>query len=207
MNMDKGRILKASDLLPMKAGHTISKGLSETFVVFSMAPDTDISPEIHYEDKCYYVFGGDATVAGLALTTGDLAVIEKNTPLGVHTEDGAYLLEGTWKDGHDMKLEKGKILHLKDQIDYVDGAIANVDIAKNKNLKFALLAFDEGQGLTPHTAPGDALIVALEGRAKVTMGDIEATMEAGDQFVFEKGKSHSVSAISRFKMAILLVID
>lgn len=106
-----------------------------------------------------------------------------------------------------MNLEKGKALQLKDQIEYVEGGIANVDLAKREGVKFALLAFDEGQGLSPHTAPGDALIMALEGRAVLTMGDEATEVEAGQQFVFQKGVLHSVQALTKFKMAILLVME
>lgn len=206
-NLEKGRLMKAEDLIPMKAGHTISKAVSSQFVLFSLAADTDISPETFIEDKSFYVFKGDACITGQKLSTGDMITVQRGTPLGIHTEGGAYLLEGTWEGEKDMNLEKGKVLKLKDQIEYVDGAISNVDLAKREGVKFALLAFDEGQGLTPHTAPGDALIIALEGKARVTMGDVEAVLEEGNQFVFEKGKLHSVQALTKFKMGILLVIE
>lgn len=206
-NLERGKVLRPADLLPQKPGHTISKAIARDFVLFSLAADTDISPETFVEDKSFLVYEGEAVIDGKRVGAGDIVVAERGHPLGIHTETGAYFLEGSWEGEKDMKLEKGVVLHLKDQIDYVEGGIANVDIAKREGTKFALLAFDEGQGLSPHTAPGDALIMALEGRAHVTMGDKEADLEAGDQFVFEKGKLHSVQALGRFKMAILLVIE
>lgn len=204
----KGQVLKMADILPMKAGHTISKAIADQWVFFSLAAGTDVSAETFYEDKMFICFEGEALVAGERLTAGDVLMVPAGTALGIQTpeEQGAYLLEGTWEGVQNMNLDYGKILQLKDQIDYVDGSISNVDLAHNAGMKFALLAFDKGQGLTPHTAPGDALIMALEGKARVTMGDVTAELNEGDQFVFQKGVPHSVQALERFKMAILLVL-
>lgn len=203
----KGVALKPSDLVPMKAGHTISKMLAKNFILFSLAANTDISAESYLEDKSYMVIDGTCDVAGIRLGKGEIAVIERGTLLGLESAEGAYLLEGTWEGENEMKLEKGKPISLKDQIEYVEGGIANVDIAKRPGMKFGLLAFDEGQGLTPHSAPGDALVIALEGRAHLTMGDIAVDVEAGDQIVFEKNIPHSVTALTPFKMALLMVVE
>lgn len=59
----------------------------------------------------------------------------------------------------------GEVMKLKDLIPYEAGSIVNMDIASNNAMKFVLMAFDEGTGLSPHRAPGDALIFALEGAA------------------------------------------
>ena len=150
--IEKGKVLKAEDLLPMKAGHTISKAIDDHFVLFSLAEDTDISPETYLEDKSYFVFKGEADVVGQHLKQGDFIVIKSETLLGIETTGGAYILEGTWKGDEDMKLEKGVVLSLKDQVEIVEGGIANMDIAKREGMKFALLAFDKS-GLTPHSAP------------------------------------------------------
>ena len=133
--------MKAEDLLPMKAGHTISKAIDDHFVLFS-PEDTDISPETYLEDKSYFVFKGEADVVGQHLKQGDFIV--KNETLWGLKQLAGYILEGTWK-GDDMKLEKGVVLSLKDQVEIVEGGIANMDIAKREGMKFALLAFDKGQ--------------------------------------------------------------
>ncbi len=207
MKLRKGTVLQAEDLIPVKAGHTISKGLAAELVLFSLAADTDISAETYFEDKSYYVFKGSADICEYTVHEGEIILLEKGQPVGLNTKEGAILLEGTWRGEHNMKLEKGKVLNLKDQIDYIEGAIANVDLAKRDGMKFGLLAFDEGERLTPHSAPGDALIMALEGKAELTMGDVTVVLEAGEQFVFEKNIPHSVTPIGRFKMAILMVVE
>lgn len=203
----KGEVLSAEALIPLKKGHTISKGLAKNIVLFSLAADTDISEETYLEDKSYWLLSGRATVAGYELKSGEIVLIPRGTLLGLSSASGAYLMEGTWEEENVMKLEKGKVLALKDQIDFVEGGISNKDLAKGEGMKFGLLAFDKGQGLTPHSAPGDAMLTALEGRAHVTMGDIEADIEAGESIVLEKNVPHSVLALEPFKMSILMVVD
>lgn len=66
-------------------------------------------------------------------------------------------------------------------------------------MKFVLMAFDEGTGLTPHRAPGNAILTALEGK------DYELT--AGQSFRFDKNGLHSVTAQGKFKMSLLLVLE
>ena len=87
---------------------------------------------------------------------------------------------------------------MKDLISYEEGSIANLDLAHTDNMKFVLMAFDEGTGLTPHRAPGNA-IIGYEGQ------DYELT--AGQSFRFDKNGLHSVTAQGKFKMSLLLVLE
>lgn len=70
-----------------------------------------------------------------------------------------------------------------------------------------MMAFDENEGLKAHKAPGDALVMALEGKAKLLVGDEEVVIEAGEQLVFPANVIHNVSAITKFKMLLILSID
>ena len=105
-----------------------------------------------------------------------------------------------------LKLENmGQVFSLKDVITYLDGGISNYDVFSRDDLKIVLMAFDAGEGLTPHTAPGDALIFALEGEADMEVGDETYRIKAGEQIVFPKGVRHNVTALTKFKMALVLV--
>ena len=89
----------------------------------------------------------------------------------------------------------------------MDGGIANIDLVSKDGFKLVLLAFDAGEGLKPHKAPGDALVVALEGKAKLLVGDKEVEIESGEQIVFPENVIHNVTAITKFKMMLILSID
>ena len=69
------------------------------------------------------------------------------------------------------------------------------------------MAFDEGTGLAPHSAPGDALVFALEGKGVIGYEGKEYPICAGENFRFAKGGMHSVTADGRFKMALLLMLE
>lgn len=102
-------------------------------------------------------------------------------------------------------IEKGKLINLKDQIDYIEGGIANLDLVSRDNLKIVLMAFDKGEGLAPHSAPGDALVLALEGSAQVQVADEVMELEAGSQVIFPKDINHAVTAKDQpFKMCLVL---
>ena len=101
----------------------------------------------------------------------------------------------------------GQPTELKNLISYEDGSIANLDLVHADNMKFVLMAFDEGTGLTPHRAPGNAILTALEGKAIIGYEGKDYELNAGESFRFDKNGLHSVTAQGKFKMSLLLVIE
>lgn len=83
-------------------------------------------------------------------------------------------------------VKAGEVMKLKDLIQYEDGSISNLDVASNPSMKFVLMAFDAGTGLTPHRAPGNAIIFALEGKATIGYEGKDYVINAGENFRFEK---------------------
>ena len=104
-------------------------------------------------------------------------------------------------------VKTNEVFALKDLISYEEGSIANMDVASNPSMKYVLMAFDEGTGLTPHRAPGNAILTALEGTAVIGYEGTDYTLNAGESFRFEKNGLHSVTAKGRFKMSLLLVLE
>ena len=103
-------------------------------------------------------------------------------------------------------IKAGEVFQLAGLVDYEQGSIVNMDVASNEAMKFMIMAFDEGTGLSPHSAPGDALVFALEGKAVIGYEGKEHQIQAGENFRFAKGGLHSVTANGRFKMALLLTL-
>lgn len=104
-------------------------------------------------------------------------------------------------------LKAGAATELKDLISYEEGSIANLDLAHTDNMKFVLMAFDEGTGLTPHRAPGNAILTALEGKAIIGYEGQDYELTAGQSFRFDQNGLHSVTAQGKFKMSLLLVLE
>ena len=63
--------------------------------------------------------------------------------------------------------EKGKTLDLPSLVDYSDGGVVSKQVLKNEAGNITLFSFDKGQGLSEHTAPFDAMVQILDGKAEI----------------------------------------
>ena len=200
------------------AGCTVSKAVAEVaggYVAhFSLAAGTDISAETYAAPKVWLVASGEGAAFAAdgrewPLKAGDAFTIVTGTPIGVRSAGGLVYTEIEF--GKETAMNKilvaGKAFALKDVLPYADGRIVNMDLASSPNMKFVLMSFDAGTGLSEHSAPGDALIFALDGEATIGYEGAEHVIKAGENFKFAKNGRHWVKANGRFKMALLLVID
>ena len=101
----------------------------------------------------------------------------------------------------------GEVFKLAELVPYQDGKIVNMDVVHNDRMKFVVMAFDEGTGLSEHAAPGEAIIFALDGEGVIEYEGIEHSIKAGENFHFAKAGIHSVKAAKKFKMALLLTLE
>lgn len=212
-NISKGKILTLEEVIPIKDNQTISKKLVDLYnlhiLLMSLDQNTSISPEFYAEERLYFVLKGELKFNNERLLNNELILFEKNKLFDVETREKSIFLEIAINlEEEEMKnIDKGKKIKLVDCLDYVDGGIANIDLVSKDGFKLILMAFDAGEGLKPHKAPGDALVVALEGKAKLLVGDKEVEIESGEQIVFPENVIHNVTAITKFKMMLILSID
>lgn len=68
-----------------------------------------------------------------------------------------------------------------------------------------LFAFDQGQELSEHTAPFDALAHVLEGEAEITIAGRPFRLGAGQMILMPANRPHAVCALSRFKMLLIMI--
>jgi len=61
------------------------------------------------------------------------------------------------------------VIKLNDLADYQDNSIVSRTIIDKKTGTVTFFAFDEGQGLSEHTAPFDALVYLLDGEAEIVI--------------------------------------
>jgi len=90
-------------------------------------------------------------------------------------------------------------------VDYQEGAVVSRELLKKKTGTLTLFAFDAGQGLSEHTAPFDAAVFVLEGKAEVRISGRPYVLEAGEMIVMPAGEPHSLSAPERFKMMLVMI--
>ena len=212
-NISKGKILTIEKVIPIKDNQTISKKLVDLYnlhiLLMSLDQNTDISPEFYAEERLYTVLKGEINFNNEKLIKNELILFEKNKLFEIEARGKSIFLEIAINlEEEEMKnIDKGKKIKLVDYLDYVDGGIANIDLVSKDGFRLVLMAFDAGEGLKPHKAPGDALVIALEGKAKLLVGEKEVEIESGEQIVFPANVIHNVTAITRFKMLLILSID
>lgn len=214
MNEKIGEIFSITkDNQPIQ-GCTTSKAVNNTLTYFSLARNTDISAEIYPYYKMIYVLQGVMEVYG---NNGYNKVVKENesmitftdTPIGIRTVTGVIYTETLIRRTDIMNeiIKPGEVFKLAELLPYSEGKIINMDIVHNEKMKFVVMAFDEGTGLTEHAAPGEAIIFALDGEGIINYEGKDHIIKAGENFSFAKGGMHAIKASKRFKMALLLTLE
>lgn len=90
-------------------------------------------------------------------------------------------------------------------VDYEEGRVVSRTFAQNQNLSLTLFAFDAGEGVSTHTAPGDAMVQVLDGEAIVNIDGNESIVGTGEVIVMPADIPHAVTAGQRFKMLLTVV--
>ena len=98
-----------------------------------------------------------------------------------------------------------KPVRLVDLIDYQDGAVVSRTIVEKEAGTISLFAFDEGQGLSEHTAPFDALVYSLDGEVEVTLSGKVVLLKKGEMVIMPANKPHALKATKRFKMLLTMI--
>jgi len=128
-----------------------------------------------------------------------------NSPLVKIMEFNSDTLEKADKHGKKRDELRGKVLILKDLVDYQDGTVASRMIVNTKAGSITLFSFDEDEGLSEHTAPYDAVVTILDGECEVWVQGVTYQMKEGDTIIFPAGVPHALSAITRFKMSLTMI--
>ena len=88
---------------------------------------------------------------------------------------------------------------------YQEGAVVSRILLKRAGGTITLFAFDEGQSLSEHTAPFDAVAHVLEGEAEITIAGTPLKVSAGEMVLMPANQSHAVHARARFKMLLTMI--
>jgi quercetin dioxygenase-like cupin family protein len=116
-----------------------------------------------------------------------------------------FKLENTDKPDKKRDELKGKVLQLKDLVNYSPGTVASRMIISRKAGNITIFSFDENEGLSEHTAPFDAVVTILDGECEVWVAGQTFTMKEGDTIIFPANVPHALSAITKFKMTLTMI--
>lgn len=214
MKEKAGAVFSIADENKPVPGCTLSKLVSDAggygISYFSLAAGTDISPETYAYPKLIFVAGGSLELTGgeapIPVKAGEAVVTPVGAPVGCATTEGAVYTEISLLAGSKLGpgLAPGKVFAPKNLLPCLPDRILNTDLVKDPGLKFVVMSFGAGTGLSEHAAPGDALVFALAGEGILGYEGKEFAVRPGETFKFAKNARHWVKAPKDFKMALLL---
>lgn len=98
-----------------------------------------------------------------------------------------------------------QVKNLSDLVKYQKNAVVSSEILRKDAGTVTVFAFDKGQGLSEHTAPFDALVNIIDGRAEVSISGKLFTVKEGEMIVMPADKPHSLKAMEKFKMLLVMI--
>jgi len=98
-----------------------------------------------------------------------------------------------------------EVVRLIDLVNYQEGAVVSRTVVKRTTGTVTVFAFDEGQGLSEHTAAFDAVAHLLEGEAEITVSGKPLRTTAGEAVLMPANQPHSLRALSKFKMLLTMI--
>lgn len=98
-----------------------------------------------------------------------------------------------------------QVLKAADLVQYQDGAIVSRAVIDKKAGTVTAFAFDEGEGLSEHTAPYDALVYVLDGRLEVTISGEQKLLGAQELIIMPANEPHALRAVTKCKMLLVMI--
>jgi quercetin dioxygenase-like cupin family protein len=98
-----------------------------------------------------------------------------------------------------------EIMNVKELVSYQKGAIVSKTLVEKETGTVTLFAFAEGQALSEHTAPFDALVQVTDGQAEIRIAGVPHQVGAGEMLIMPAHKSHALKALTPFKMMLTMI--
>jgi quercetin dioxygenase-like cupin family protein len=96
-------------------------------------------------------------------------------------------------------------LQLTELVEYQSGSVVSRTLVNEKAGTVTLFAFDQGEGLSEHTAPFDAMVHILEGEAEVIISGNPLRLKQGEMVIMPANEPHALRALTRFKMLLTMI--
>ncbi len=78
-------------------------------------------------------------------------------------------------------------------------------ILKKQTGNISLFAFDQGEGLSEHTTPFDAMVLIVDGKAEIIINGESHILESDDSIIMPANVPHALKAIEKFKMVLTML--
>lgn len=99
----------------------------------------------------------------------------------------------------------GVVFPVEESIKYSDDSVVSQTLLNKDVGTITLFAFDQGQGLSEHTAPFDAVVQILDGQAQITIDGESQTVSTGEMLIMPANVPHALHAEQKFKMLLTMI--
>ena len=100
---------------------------------------------------------------------------------------------------------KAKVMKVEDLIEYQDEAVVSREIIRKETGTVTIFAFDKGEGLSEHTAPFDAMVQIIDGKAERTIAGKKNILVKGDMIIMPANVPHALHGLERYKMVLTMI--
>ena len=98
-----------------------------------------------------------------------------------------------------------EVVNLAEMVTYQPGQVVSRTLSQNKSGSLTLFAFPDGEGLSTHTTPADAMVVILDGAANIEIGDDKMVVVTGETVIMPADIPHALMAQKPFKMLLIII--
>lgn len=103
------------------------------------------------------------------------------------------------------EFEKGIKFSFNNSIKYAEKAVVSKHILKKETGNISVFAFDKGEGLSQHTAPFDAVVFIVDGKADIIINGVSNILETGETIIMPANIPHSLKAVEKYKMVLIMI--
>lgn len=217
-NIEKNKITELASQIPIQEGAVVSCNLARQSAfevsLYSFDDGESITEQRSFGDTFYYVIQGKGI---FELESGVCTAMQEDALLVPHGKPHAIKADGGLQILYMQVFQKGEeqmfiknfiqneVVEISEQIQWEKGRIASKSLVQREDLTMTLFAFDEGEGVSTHAAPGDALVIVLEGSAEITIDGVTHSAEKGQSVIMPANIPHSVHAVTPYKMLLIVV--
>ncbi len=108
-------------------------------------------------------------------------------------------------DGAPKAVPRAEVIRPAELVAYQPGAVVSRVVLRQPAGTVTAFAFDQGQGLSEHTTPYDALAHVLEGEAEITISGTPHRVRGGEAILMPGGQPHALQAVEGFKMVLTMI--
>ncbi len=103
------------------------------------------------------------------------------------------------------QIHHSEVFDFNDKASYGSNAVVSKRVIQKAAGNITLFAFDEGQELSEHTTPFDALVQVIDGEAEILINGKPYRVGSGKSIIMPANVPHAVRAVKKFRMLLTMI--